>query len=175
MSEKIAYFVLGSEGSGTHCLRNALIEAGCHWKQWHEAHQDNYKFGEIESPFVFRRSLPHAGVWVTSIDYCKMLHEAGFFTHILFCVRDAYATAKSVIRRDKTRTIEQSLANQQEAFRQTGVYLHNLETPNKFTCIVYEAFCLSEGFRKWLFNDRLGLPYPENFEIKYGNLKYYNE
>lgn len=171
MTEKIAYFVLGSEGSGTHCLRNALIEAGCHWEQWHEAYQKNYKFREMKSPFVFRRSLPHAGRWPNIRNIVNAMENAGFDVHILFTIRDFNATAKSVIRRGYQGSEKDCYYNQTGAIIQVGEFLahHHAE----FTGVNYEAFCLSEGFRKWLFNDRLGLPYPENFEIKYGNDKYY--
>lgn len=171
MSEKIAYFVLGSEGSGTHCLRNALIEAGCHWEQWHEAHQDNYKFGEMESPFVFRRSLPHAHIWPNIRNIVDAINFAGFEVHVLFTIRDFNASAKSVLRRNNLKREEDCFYNQKEAIVAIGDFVRHHHAT--FTYVVYEAFCLSEGFRKWLFNDRLGLPYPENFEIKYANDKYY--
>ena len=168
---KMAYFILGSEGSGTHMLRNALIEAGCSWKQEHESHLDNYKFEEMKSPFVFRRSLPHAGRWPNLRYLVATMQQAEFDVHILFTIRDFNASAKSVIRRDYQGTEYDCYHNQREAIVSIGEFLGYY--PAKFTYITYESFCLSEGFRKWLFNDRLGLPYPENFEIKYGNDKYY--
>lgn len=171
MIEKIAYFVLGSEGSGTHCLRNALIEAGCHWEQWHEAHQDNYKFGEMESPFVFRRSLPHAHIWPNILNITEAMENADYGVHVLFTIRDFNATAKSVIRRDYHGSKNDCYYNQRKSIVALGDFLshHHAE----FTYITYEAFCLSEGFRRWLFTERLQLPYPENFEIKYTNENYY--
>lgn len=50
-----------------------------------------------------------------------------------------------------------------------------LNHSDEFTYVTYEAFCLSDGFRRWLFEERLQLPYPADFEIKYANEKYYQE
>lgn len=173
MSEKIAYFILGSEGSGTHMLRNALIEAGCNWQQGHESYQINYKFDEIESPLVFRRSLPHAGRWPNIRNIVYAMENTGFKIHILFTIRDFNASAKSTIQRGYQGTIDDCYFRQRNAIVSIGEFLvhHHAE----FTYVTYEGFCLSEGFRKWLFNDRLELPYPKNFEIKYANPKYYND
>lgn len=172
---KQAFFVLGPEGSGTHMLRNALVEAGCSWKQGHESYQDDYHFEEMPSPFVFRRSLPHAGRWPRLTDMLDLLNDAGFSVHILFILRDFFATAKSVVHREYQGTIEDCYDNQRSAIIHFGSEMEICQIYHLFpiTYITYEAFCLNEGFRKWLFEERLQLPCPENFQIFYSGDQYY--
>ncbi len=168
---KKAYYVTGAEGSGTTMMTEALVAAGCHWEQRHESYQADHKFEDMPSPFVFHRSIPHAGVWSISIDYCGMLEAAGFDkVVILFMIRDINATNQSVIKRGG----DSNLIRHGSIYRQLGYYLDQRPS-HSFVPITYEAFCLSPGFRKWLFEDRLGLTNPVDFEIKFGNSKYYSE
>lgn len=171
--KKQAFFVLGAEGSGTNMLRDALVAAGCSWKQGHESYQDDYHFEEMESPFVFRRSLPHAGEWPDLEKNIDSLIKADFYVHVLFIIRDFFATASSVVRRDYQRDLDTCYSNQQKMLTFIGEVAYF--DRSIITYITYEAFCLNEGFRKWLFEERLGLPYPADFQIWYANDQYYKE
>jgi hypothetical protein len=83
-----AFIVLGPEGSGTYMLANAIEAAD-------------------PEAFVLRRSYPHAGEW-PRIE--KLIQECRFRSYhditIIFILRDFYATAQSVLRRDPNREIE---------------------------------------------------------------------
>lgn len=175
-----AFMTLGAEGSGTTMLTEALVAAGCHWEQWHESHHDDYKFDKMSSPFVFHRSLPHAGIWPDLEKILLDLHLADFRIHILFILRDWNATKKSVLARDPSRS--EGIV---ERFQNESLFvIGNLFPANPscklgirfdFTYITYTAFVTSEGFRRWLFEERLGLPFPADFVVENQNLKYYND
>lgn len=88
-------------------------------------------------------------------------------------LRDFHASARSVIRRGYGRSIDECYSNQRKAFKEMA-FLCNLNI-GEFTYVTYEAFCLSEGFRRWLFEERLQLPYPEDFQIFFANSQYYGD
>lgn len=167
---KRAYYVTGAEGSGTTMMTEALVAAGCHWEQWHEGLYDDYRFEDMPSPFVFHRSIPHAKLWSTSIDYCGLLQDASFAVCMLFMTRDVNAANLSIEKRGG----RSNLHLHREIYRQLGLYLNSV-SQFEFVPVSYEAFCLSPGFRKWLFEERLGLTNPVDFEIKYANEKHYEE
>lgn len=167
---KYAYYVVGGEGMGTHMLRDSLVKAGCSWKQEHESYQENYHFEEMPSPFVFRRSLPHAYSWPNLKRNVVDLRESGFYVRMLFILRDFFAAAQSVINRNYQGSIEDCYHNQRAMF---ALFDDELLSHVEFVPITYEQFCLCDGFRKRLFEERLRLPYPEDFQIWYANDQYY--
>lgn len=158
-----AYFVVGSEGSGTNMLEEAFVSAGCYRDSKHASgfHPD---FSESRNPLVFRRSLPHAGRWHPLMRYSALLLRAGFRVQPIIIFREWNATVQSVLRRDPETRASVVEWNMRKAIREIG----NLIDP---IYITYEAFCLEPGFRKWLFA-RFDLPDPQ-IEIKYANPKYY--
>lgn len=170
---KQAFLVLGGQGNGTYMLTEALVAAGCHWEQWHESHHEDYKFGEMPSPFVFHRSIPHKGLWQP---YWKPspIHELSHSfdkVHVLAITRDVHCAALSVARRSGM-DYEKSLYEQRAAIYQ-AVNPAQDGRAHKFTQISYESFTTSEGFRKWLFEERLNLPFPADYKVENRNLQYY--
>jgi hypothetical protein len=149
--------VLGAEGSGTYMLANAI---------------------EASDPdvFVLRRSYPHAGEWPKFNHLIQECRFRNFFEiDVLFIVRDFYATSQSVLRRDPDRELHILYGTQSAALADIGNSIIRPFTgifADDFTYVTYEAFVGSEGFRRWLFEERLGLPYPD-FEVTDENSKYY--
>ncbi len=157
------FFVVGGEGNGTYMLHDSLVEAGC------TSYGNVYglKGTNIEYT-VIRRSLPHAGEWIDIKEmYMELVHTFFERVHMLMIVREPNAAAKSVEMRDPTRDFRglyygSYLGQQRQAFHKltevAGLTM-------KLTYLTYEAFIHSEGFRRWLFEERLQLPYPEDFEV----------
>jgi len=168
-----AYFVLGPEGSGTHMMTDALREAGCYEKPEHgnDPLNFNYKFHKMPDLFVMRRSLPHAHQWSNiGMIEMKMRNQGRFKVFPILMIRDWNATVRSVMRRDGRRKYHRCEQNMRLA-----MFMAMTTFPRTLIYVTYEAFCLSEGFRKWLFNDKLELPYPEEFQIHYANEQYYKD
>jgi hypothetical protein len=149
-------------------LAEAFQLAGCHWESWHNGVHKDYKFGEMPDLLVFRRSIPHAGEAPKFSEIASAMDIAGYNIVPIIIFREWNATIKSVLRRDPNRhpgilavKIRHGLFKAFEAFRYFPLIY-----------ITYEAFCLDEKFRRWLFVDRLGLKEPD-IEIAYANDKYY--
>jgi len=162
---KRAFFVIGAEGSGTNLLAEAFVSAGCHYNPEHNSRLDDYHFEMMPSPFVFRRSLPHAHKWPNLRDIYGMMKVADCNVQPLFIVRDWYCTIQSIIRRNpnyKAGTVENHMR----------YAVHFVNTLPIFIYVSYESFCLHPEFRRWLFVERLGLKEP-TIEINYANPKYY--
>lgn len=167
-----AFIVLGLEGAGTYMMHNALVESGC------INFDVEYKPKGVESLGVdvaIRRSFPHAGKWPMWkwLDYrCR---EAGYATVLIWIIREPNAQVQSVLRRDPARNIIDLLENQKSFFKDMSEIAHYSRKEPAWVVVTYSAFIHSEGFRRWLFEERLGLPYPEDFEVRDENIKYYNE
>jgi hypothetical protein len=144
-------------------MAEALVSAGCYY-------DDKYRevdFSGLPDLIVARRSFPHHGEWVDAGRIIHGMWSAQYKTHVLFMVRDWNATRYSIMQRRKGlpyHIVEKNMVFAMEQW-------FYIPTQNK-VYVSYEAFCLSPGFRKWLFTERLGLPEP-TIEIKYGNNKYY--
>lgn len=169
-----AFVVVGTEGAGTHMLRDFLVAAGCHWRQGDESPTDSYNFKGVEFPFVFHRSVPHAGMIVNLPALIYDLRRHGGEPWILAIFRDSHATEKSISWRDPERDFggfrfDNYYDQQRLVFTVLGNAAHwsvNWDT------LTYEAFVNQEGYRRWLV-DRWGLAYPKEFEFYDGNEKYY--
>lgn len=116
-----------------------------------------------------RRSLPHAHEWPNLATWIWRMIEQGYEPHPIFILRDWNATIKSVMGRDANRKQNEVERNMTRALAMMGAVA--AEYHNSIY-VTYEAFCLEEGFRRWLFCDKLFLREPE-IEIKYANRKYY--
>lgn len=173
-NKRRAFFVIGSEGSGTYMLAEALVAAGCRYNSGLESMPlDVTAFENLEGDIAIRRSIPHGGKFFDVMDFVDEIIALGYAVHILGLYRDIHACAMSVATRKGDEYYLDSLKNQRHATRiigNAGQWKRVL-----FTHITYEAFVHSEGFRRWLFEERLGLPYPEDYKVYDGNIKYYEE
>lgn len=169
-----AFLAIGAEGAGTHMLRDFLVAAGCNWRQTDESIKFYYDFNGVEYPFVFHRSLPHAGRLEDLTEIVYEFEKAGAWPWILFIVRDGYCTSQSLVSRASEKRLHDLINFDVVSFQKEAVAAIGkvANMSGDFDLITYEAFCLQEGYRRWLV-DRWGLAYPEDFEIKFANEKYY--
>ncbi|MCK5641981.1 MAG: hypothetical protein KAJ19_14350 [Gammaproteobacteria bacterium] len=169
---KRAFFVIGSEGSGTNMLAEAFVSAGCYYNPKHNSHLNNYEFEKMPSPFVFRRSLPHAHEWPEPRRIRIQMEKAKFEVTPIFIIRDWFCTVSSVIRRTQPVDVVGKSVIVEDNMR----YAFQIVSDEKLYDLIYvsyESFCLHPEFRRWLFVERLGLKEP-TIEIKYANPKYYD-
>ena len=171
MNKRRAFFVLGSEGSGTNLLAEALVLAGCYEDPRHRVYMDDYEFEKMPDLLMFRRSLPHAGEMpFLGVIAHDMKKKGGYEIQPLLIVRDWYCTIQSVLGRDpKRRKIVVEASMRVGLFRVFDEFV-----VDDLIYISYESFCLHPEFRRWLFVERLGLK-ESTIEIKYANPKYYEK
>jgi len=153
-----AFLVIGVEGSGTYMLWEALASAGC-----------GIDIDEKPMNYTERWSLPHAGEWPNFPRVMDELEAVGYEIQPLVIFRDYYCTIKSVLRRDTKREWGLVELNMATALKTIGLISSIYKN---IVYITYEAFCQSEGFRRWLFKSKLCLPEP-TIEINFANEKWY--
>ena len=167
MSNKRAFFVVGSEGSGTYMLAEALVEAGCFYIP-EEMEQDLERVLKLNigTDVVIRRSIPHAGEFIDLYTLAAIMRDAGFDLRIIAIVREPNATINSVFNR---------VAQDKEGILDNmhGAWTCISELMQGFVVlpITYEAITQSRGFQQWLFNE-LELDMP-GYSFYDGNAKYY--
>ena len=171
-----AFFCVGAEGSGTYMLRNALVAAGCFADGRLDGIHEDYKFETAPHSWslAIRRSYPHAGEWPYLGQVVNPLLEADYDVTVLWIIREWNATAKSVERRTGTRHLP-VFANVAKATTLIARQLDTYRFDVRMFMVSYEAFCLTPGYRRWLFEDMLSLTNPVDFKIKYANDQYYAE
>ena len=169
---KRCFLVVGSEGSGTYMLAEALVESGCFYVP-EEIEEDLEKILNLinEQNIVIRRSIPHRNE-VPDIDeiYGQLL-DAGYEIKIIAIVRDPKATVKSIVSRTGIETHE-ALENMVLAWREIGELLLGIESG--FFPITHEAVVGNPQFVHWLFTEMLGLDYPWDYKFYDDNAKYYS-
>lgn len=157
---KNAYFVIGTEGSGTYMLAEAFVAAGCTYCDKDDL--DDFLTGQEPDLLVLRRSIPHAGIWPHIGGICRNLYKHGYLPLLIAIVRDSLAASKSVERRGGNGDL------QNHALQIVGKALS--ENFGRF--ISYEYFTYSRAYRKSIF-ESLELPEPTGMEFYDGNKKYY--
>ncbi len=168
-TEKRCFFVVGPEGSGTRMMTRALILAGCFEDEtWQNAHNAPNLTNAPER-IVFHRSLPHSPpergrVWSDLKALRDLIESYGYQVQPILMIRDWHATISS--QNARVWFTEDAAANIQRAIQTVTDQLPD------FIPVTYEAFCLSEGFRKTLFTKYLNLPVSP-IQIWYANDKYY--
>ena len=163
---KIAYFVVGAEGSGTRMMTHALTLSGVHedYAQWDFG--DTPTLNTPHDKIVIHRSLPHGQAWPNLYLIEKTLREAGFSVVPIAMIRDINATVNSQLRRGYCDTWLHGYTKARNALQTIFAQLPTV------TPVTYEAFCLNPKFRTWLFTQHLKLP-NSTIDIQYANEKYY--
>ena len=173
--KKRAFIILGLEGAGNYMLQNAFVEAGCvRSDRLDRIPSDIQALNELEGNIVIRKSFPHANLFPlwSWLDYrCR---DAGYITHLIWIIREPNAQKQSILNRDPNRDPLTLFYNQKKFYKDLGSMSDYGSDAPDWLVITYEAFCTSEGFRRWLFEERLQLPYPEDFEVYDGNSQYYS-
>lgn len=174
MKSTTAFIATGAEGTGTHMMRDFFVAAGCNWRQSDESPRPDIDMSGIKLPYVIHRSIPHAGTTPNFLQLISELRRVPSWPWAVFMVRDGHAAAESVKHRDPTREFSGEYFNSyySQQRRALGVIGEIVGWTMGFDVVSYEAFCLQEGYRRWL-TKRWELEYPESFEIKFANEKYY--
>ena len=166
---KRAFFVIGAEGSGTRMMTRALTLAGVveDYDKWDFGNQPDFN---VDHPLiVVHRSLPHGQAWPDLRKIERSLFAAKYQVIPVLMIREINATVQSQIKRGYVDTYTDGEKKVRWALS-TAVN----QLPN-FIFVSYEAFCLSDGFRKWLFTERFQLPETTINTSWFANEKYYAE
>jgi len=169
-----AFIILGLEGAGTYMIQNALVEAGCGRNDRLDREPPDYlALSQFDGDIVIRKSFPHAGHWPRWNDLFRRCELTKHEVFIIWVIRSSHAQIQSVLRRDPKRYVHHLHDYQANYYKE----LSTIEDYSiDYEVITYSAFVHSEGFRRWLFEERLGLPYPEDFEVLTDrNSQYYQE
>lgn len=163
---KVAYFVMGPESSGTRMLTEAFIKSGCYGDSTIDQRMDDMNFSE--SLIVFRRSLPHGGIWPNISYIVDTMKQAGYRIHPIMILRDKSYTIKSQVK-------NQHVANEIEAadnirFAVEYAYRNLAALGLNPAVVLYEIFVKYPEVREMLFRS-LGLM-PPLMEFHDGNLQY---
>lgn len=170
MSNKTCCFVTGSEGSGTYMLTEALVAAGCFYIP-EEMESDFEKVLKLDvgSSIVIRRSIPHRNEFIDLYTIASIAQIAGYDVKAIAIFREPNATWKSVNKRSGT--------SQKDVFENmmgAMTCISELSMGFQVLPITYEAVVWSSGFRRWLFEEYLGLTMPD-YPFYNANMKYYQE
>lgn len=166
---KRVFFVTGPEGSGNYMMTEALRLSGVtEVLRGIRTYNTNYMnlIASFPNTISFMRSLPAARMW-PNFDYAiEAFKRWDYEIDVLFMTRDFNATYESQKRRGSPYSRIKAEENIRRAYQIVAC------TFEYFIPVSYEAFCNSEGFRKWLFIKRLGLP-ATTIELREENEKYY--
>ena len=167
MSNKVAYFVVGPESSGTRMMVRSLTLSGVHedLDQWDFGNSPT--FSTEYSQIVVHRSVPHGQAWPDLRQIQETLRKNDFKVVSIVMIRDINATIKSQIKRGYVDSWDDGLKKVRFALQTIFAQL-----PTALP-VTYEAFCLSDKFREWLFLDYFNLP-ESTIQIWYGNDNHYN-
>lgn len=168
MNNKICYFVVGTEGSGTYMMAEAIAEAGAHYID--EEKKIGIALAKCHEPVVvIRRSLPHRNEWPDLSGIAGQVTHAGYFVIFIAIFRDPNAAIRSVMNRREVGRIK-ATENMAWSIGRIG----ELVGQYPVFPITYEAVVGSMGFRYWLFTQALELRYPSNYTFRDENRKYYD-
>ena len=163
---KVAYFIIGPESSGTRMLTEAFIKSGCYGDSDIDQRMDDMNFSE--SLIVFRRSLPHGGIWPNIPHIADTMKQSGYRIHPVIILRDKFYTIKSQIKNQHVTTEAEAIDN----IRYGIEYAYrNLSAVGLNPAVVlYEVFVKYPEVREVFFKS-LGLM-PPLMEFHDGNLQY---
>lgn len=148
MSSK-AILVVGGESTGTRLMTRILCGMGFYGDGDHAQRLDSVipQYPSI----VWRRSVPHAGVFPPLNEMAEKLRGMGYEVSALVMTRDWHCTAKSQVAATHVKTEEQALANLRKAY--AHIYEQLKDVP--FMMVSYEALVLRPEKVIW---QALGLP-----------------
>ncbi len=144
-----AFFVIGPESSGTRMMAESLISAGVYGDHDHVQRLDNLDFYDRPDIIVFRRSIPHAGVWPPINTLHRMMTVARYTVHTFIMWRKEEFTILSQIKRKHVTNKKQAKKNIKKAVKLIGEFSHGKECE----VVGYEHFVTDPWYRSGLFRD----------------------
>jgi hypothetical protein len=160
---RCAFFILGSEGSGTRMLTRAFVTLGAFGDYTHRQRLDNLDFGCARGHIVLRRTIPHDLEMPPIARLVTLMEAAGFERVVpILIVRDKDATARSQVKQHWVYTEDEAKADIAIAIEQA--YLELASVGMLPMVVHYEPFVKSADVRRLFFNS-FGLPEPAGMEF----------
>lgn len=147
MTEKIAFFVIGPESSGTKMLTEALIKTGVHGSYGHHQPMDNGNFSKLPDIIVFRRSLPHARQWASLESICRRFELFGYKVVPIVILREPAITRLSQVKNGHVPNVGAAIANMKKAKEVIKTFMVERQT----VTVSYEKFVADENYRLKFF------------------------
>ena len=161
-AKKIAYFVLGMEGSGTRLLTRLLINSGATGEYTHSQRLDeaipNAEYAR--SPIVWRRSYPHGKRDVDLSSMKEIAESHGWQCEALVIIRDTIANTAAQVGLH-AKDVQQALRKNQRQFK---LLFHDLAKTNMpYIVVTFENIVTRpKAFQDWI-GSLHGLHKPNNY------------
>ncbi len=194
---KRAFLVLGPESHGSHLVTDVLLNAGCvghagNHVPWQPENKVlirgikrpwEYEFPTdlqpwdnrpptVETPIVWRRSLPHGKKWISLSQMARDLWSRGYQVRAVVVSRDTHSGLQSQLKWRHVKEPETGLANISKAYLHIFKHLQRSRIP--FTVVNYESLALYPKAQDFLLQ-QLDLPLPKRrWPIYDGNLKWHD-
>jgi hypothetical protein len=156
-----AYLVLGPESSGTRMMTQLLMAAGCVGDGDHEQRWDD-ALPTVETPIVWRRSLPHGGEWPSIDLMTHRLRERGYTVCAVVMTRDWTAVARSQMEH-WGHTRETALSNIRTAYPYIFSSLLKFQVP--YVMVSYESLVQHGPQSLGDLLGSIGISPPAEFEL----------
>lgn len=166
---KTAYLVIGPESSGTRMMTKILIEAGCagdhdYFQKW-----DTQKF--FGEKVVWRRSVPHAGQWISSGFMINRSINEGYTPKLIIMNRDWAPVIESQVAYKHSKDHVTALTKVKRAYKEIYDGLHSRNVD--FIVISYESLIQRPSQVLKELSSFTNLPININHSIKDGNEKWF--
>jgi hypothetical protein len=169
-----AYLVVGAESSGTKLMTSILVRAGCQgtdgYPQEWDAGIEAILWGNVHR-FVWRRSIPYAGMWPDLYGMVSDCRAKSHFVQIIWMTRDWHAAAQSQVKHGHVPTLEAARANLQIAHSRTASQLIQCSPQAAYVMVNFESLITRpRPVLDWV-GAWIGLPLPD-VEIRDENAKW---
>lgn len=108
-TQKKCFLVAGPESSGTRLMTRVLMHWGCHGEGGHGQMLDSDvwwrhdPFMTFPPKIVWRRSLPHGGVWPDFTQMLRRLEDRGYEPHFVITIRSKTPMVRSQVQAGHVR------------------------------------------------------------------------
>ncbi len=166
-----AIFVVGPESTGTKLVTRLLIAGGAIGDGG-----DVQRFDTRACPgnqlCVYRRSLPHGGLWPNLDGIAdRLIRETGGL-QIVVTTREMYATTKSAVNHNHVANQRQARTNYLKALAMAMAFVTRRE--ESVFVVTYEALVLHPGAMTHALMQWAKLRTDKVVDIYDGNIKHYN-
>lgn len=170
---KTAYFIIGCESSGTRMLTMWFTDKGIFGSSDHQQKLDSLRFEGRPDRIVFRRSVPHAGMWVDRFgDIVAKMELAGYEIVFIVITRQRKYNALSQVKRGHTDNLESAYSRIDRGRKEIDAFI-----ADKSFCrldVQYEDFVDNPEYRYEIANFLQLLTW-ENITLYNANTRYDNE
>ena len=138
-----AFLIFGPESSGTRMLTEYLIRCTNAFGDWTHSQcldrAENFNHLKPDSDIVWRRSLPHSGIWADIPTMSRFVATKGFTSIAIGIIRASTPTIASQLKNKHINTIERGQDNYNRAVEHINDFCNPV--------IYYEAFVNSYDVR----------------------------